>query len=243
MFGFFKKKEKVEKNNKSAYSQKYTPMFGNADDFMKLYRSGEENIVLGRNQGSNVGVTAIDPPADSIYIVNDDEDSILRHCIIPTVEQSKLSYVVYDPTGKYQEYLSAQMKARMYDIQVVDLNDESNRSRIDLFEVVNITKNSYWTSIMLAGSIKCEAKEVKIAHNLFMTMMEYLLAKKGKVDIELMSEVFNKIEVYDKTTLLDMEKCNAAQPSLLRLINANPDDRASVFIRLKHCSLRLLVKN
>lgn len=230
MFGFFKKKKNGEtaKPSKAANVSKYVPVFGSPDNFVKLYRQGDEHIVLGRNQGTNVGVTAIDPPGDTIYVVNDDADSILRQCVIPTVEQSKLSYIVYDPEGRYQEYLSAQMKARMYDIQVIDFNTE-NKSRIDLFEVVNITRNTYWTAIMLAGSIKCEAKEVKIAHDLFMTMMEYLLEKNGVVTIDTMTELFNKLMVYDKNTMLDMEQCAPARPSLLRLVNADAKCRASVY--------------
>lgn len=235
MFGLFKKKDKnnkATKNTKAEHKQqvsKYNPVLSTPDDFMRVYRQGEEHIVIGRNQGSNVGVTAIDPPADSLLVINDNSDEILRQCVIPTVEQSKLSYIIYDPNGAYYNALADKMKARLYDIQVLDLESSMNKSTVDLFEVVNITKNTYWTSVILAGSIKCEGAEIQAAHNLFMTMMEYLLEKKGCIFIEDMQELFNKVSVNDKETLLDMEKCSSAKPSLLRLINADPKDRGSVY--------------
>lgn len=232
MFGFFKKKNKaVNKTEPVAETNaiKYTPRLGNPNDFIQLYRTGEEHIVLGRHEGSNVGVTAIDPPGDSLYVINDDADSILRHCVIPTVEQGKLSYIVYDPDGQYQNALADKMKARLYDIQVIDFEDETNKSRVDLFEVVNITKNTYWTAVLLAGAIKCVGREINAAHNLFMTMMEYLLASKGYINITDMCQLFNKVSINDKETLLDMEKCSSARPALLRLINASPEDRATVY--------------
>lgn len=224
MFGFLKKKKDKKKNEKPTKGVVYSPRFGTLEEFLCEYRTGEEHLSLGRINGHAVGITGIVPPADSILVVNNNKTDVKDTLIAPIVEQCKLSYVIYDPDGKYHDALANKMKSKCYDVQVVDLTDEKHGSRIDVFEIANITKNPYWTAVLLSGSIKCSAEEIVVAHNLLMSLMEYDLQVHGQTSIESICTHFvslykreNKILeniAHVEKAVLPFEKFNAADETL-----------------------------
>lgn len=250
MFGLKKKKKNVPEQNaapvtnqapveeakpeKSAKHKKtFAPKFGSADSFTEAYLTGEEHVTIGRCGEETVGVTAIDPPADNIVVINDNPDSVMRQCVMPTVLQGKLSYVVYDPDGVYHEQLAGRMRLRGYDIQVVDLSDAEHSSRIDLFEIANITKNPYWVSVILSGSLKCNRQEIPVAHNLLMAMMQYLLAKKNRIYVNDMAELLDKVISIDTTVLKEMHDCPASKEAILNVAKASHNLLLVIAKRLK----------
>jgi hypothetical protein len=245
MFNLFKKKKKEEKKisvtpiSKSKNKPEHEmPMFGTADHFMKTYITGEQHIAIGKSGEDLVTATANSEPINDIIVINDDWTSVIQQCIVPTITQRRLSYVVYDPNGDCYARVGSAMKARGYDVQLVDLEDEENLSRVDLFEVANITKSPYWTSIMLTGAIRCEQNEIVVAHSLLMAMMLYSLELDQRIDIKDMVALFDRIKANDKHALLEIKSCKDADQYIRAFECALPALRASVMAKVEERFLR-----
>lgn len=230
MFNFLKKRKKNKNEEVVAQDQKnngtenqFAPKFGSSQDFMDAYMKNGVHVVIGHDGENEVGVSIIDPPGDTMFVVNDNFDSVLNQCVAPTVLQEKLSYVIYDPEGKYSESLGTKMRLRGYDVMVVDFADPENKSRLDLFEIANITRNPYWLSVILSGSIKCEKNEIAIAHNLFMSAMQYLLAEKGKLTVEDFCDVCQKIVAIDVDVLRAVRECSTSKDYIEELAKYDMD--------------------
>ena len=236
MFGFLKKKEKKakEKPTKKNKAQKnlYVPRCGTLEEFLSTYKTGEEHLTLGRVNGHGLSVTGLVPPADSILIINDNSDDVRKDMLAGIIGQGKLSYVVYDPEGKYCDSLSQRMKSKCYDVQVIDLNDESHSSRIDLFEIANITKNPYWTAVMLSASIGCTENEIIPAHDLLMALMEYDLSMHGTITIESICNSFVKLYKKDEKIIDDLSRTKRAYPHLAKFDENNANIKDSVYKKI-----------
>lgn len=226
MFGLFKKKEKVV----------FSPSFGNAEDFVNLYcGEGEECVTIGyREDHGNINIATSNHKTNNITIINDRKESIRDNCVAPILKQRKFSYVVYDPTGEYYERLSSKLETNGYETRLIDICDNENWDRIDLFETANITKNPYWTSILLAGSIGCETHEIFAAHSLFMAMMRYLLEKTEKINIIDMYDLFIKIKNNDKQILSEMRSMLETQRYIDRAFSNDPNITKDIFEKIQN---------
>lgn len=243
MFGLFKKKENKENIAEEPKQdtqpkgfgfakKKFIPTFGKVEDFARAYADGEKPLIIGTANGISVSVDANDAPTNNIVILNDDNISIAQQCVIPIVRQGTLSYVVYDPSGSYHSALAPILRSKGYDVQLVDLSDEENQSRIDLFEIANITKNAYWTSLILSGSIKCEGAEVAVAKHLFMTLMQYLLDTSGKITIENMKDLFTSLRAKDQDVIQQITNTKSANQYWVQFMNADPATRIAVYKKM-----------
>ena len=218
MFG--KKKEKAT----------YVPSLGTAEQFKNEYK--DEHLVIGVSAGNKVYIGANQTPCNNVVVINDNQRSVERQCVIPLIEQGELSYVVYDPNGTYRESLESKMKSIGYDVQLIDFDCEENMSRVDIFEVANMIKNPYWASVILSGSMKCTKEEVAPVHNLFMAIMQYLLAANKKVNIVDMYALFKKIQSNDQGLLLDMIHCAASSKYVNKFNECDEEMKASVCKKL-----------
>jgi hypothetical protein len=215
MFNLFKRKKKKDaqavENTVVQEQKKEMPVFGTADHFMNTYVSNEHNLAIGRQGDRLITVTADSAPTNDIIVINDDWTSTVRQCIMPTIAQRQLSYVVYDPNGDCYNRVASTMKAKGYDVQLVDFEAEGeNAARIDLFETANITKSPYWTSILLTSAINCEGDEIVVAHSLLMAMMLYGLELDQHIEIGELVDVFHRIKNNDKVTMLEVKSCKDA---------------------------------
>ena len=227
MFGLFKKKKKAKTEELL-----YRPSFGSHEDFVALYGKGKYLLPIGRKSSNNINVNVAQSPCKEITVINDVQKSADNQFILPLLKEKTLSYVVYDPENTYQVKLRQLMEDAGYDTQIVDFGDEKHRSRIDLFEITNITRNAYWLSVILAGSIKCTPKEIPVAHALFMAMMQYLITTKEKVDIISLYKVFKKVKDGDKEMFNEIQLCTTARGEMVKVWQASHDVKASVYEKI-----------
>lgn len=227
MFGFSKRNKKEAAKIEAAVNA-FTPSFGDANDFVRAY-GNSEGVVIARCDGEDVVISA-----GNVLIINDDQDSVVNQCVVPMVDKSNLSCAIYDPDGVYQKALGDVLKKEGYELNVIDLNDEAHKSRIDLFETANITRNAYWTAFVLAEALKCEDKyETKVAQNLFMAMMQYALSDNKKITVESLSQMFESVRARDEWLLEKLHACSASVDYIEEVDGANSDVLENVFTKIE----------
>jgi len=224
MFGFSKKKKANKANEQVKNNQGFAPSFGSVEDFEKRYNDGATYMAVGRKDGKLIGLSASSAPANNIFLINDNEELAREHYILPLMKQSLSSFVIYDPTEAYYNASADFLHENGYDIQIVDLEDPEHGSRIDLFEVANITRNTYWTSLILSGSVRCNQNEILPAHNLMMAIMQYLLDTKQKITVTETAKLLQGLLGEDSVkTVEDIEACPAAR-QYIEKFKASDDD-------------------
>ena len=219
MFGFKKrnkskpeaKAEQITNTEVKTNKSLYTPVFGTLEDFLASNK-GADGSLFGNN----------------ITVINDDKFSVAHQCIMPAILKGNLSYVVFDPDGKYYDEMRDRLVSIGYDVQQVDFDDELNRARVDIFEAVNITRNSYWLAFILAGSIKCDSKEIPVAHSMFVAIMQYLLSSRQSVTIKGVKEVFDSIKSGNTVIINDLASCPESKSSFTKFTEATKEVRESV---------------
>lgn len=224
MCGLFKKR-----NARKRAMRDFRPAFGILEDFEKKYANGSDFITIGKFGDHNVNVAINGGAAKKITIINDNEESIFNHCIAPIVAQGKMSYIVYDESGECYERLAEQMREKCYDVQLVDLANEEHPSRINLFEIVNITREPRYLAKFLADTLELENEEKAVAQSLLLAMMQYELAEHGIIDIVALNDLFNQLKMGDETGMLSVENCQYARANILNVYEANSETREAAF--------------
>ena len=226
LFGKKNKEPKPLKHKKGSKSNQtpvvepaieFSPVFNFADNFIATYCNKEPSVPVGKYNGREIDVAIGALKCNDILVVNNNENAICEKHIAPMLKRGGASYILYDKTGKYYEQFAPMMKSNGYDVQLIDFTDESNPSRIDIFEVLNTIKNPYWLSIIISSSIKCNAQELKVAHNLFMAMFEYLFSGTEAVDFVTLYGLFNNIRNKDMNTLNAIIQCEKARKFMMLL--------------------------
>lgn len=222
MFGFGKRKK----------NRTLTASFGTVDAFKEAYVKGDPDFLFGSDKNVPIGVSLNGFFHNKMTIINDDKDSIRNNCIIPMLSSRNLSYVLYDPDGEYFNATSAKLRSLGYDVAQLDFADETHASRINPFEMVNVTKNAYWNALIFAGSIKCTQAEVRVAHNIFMAMMQYILATGKNVDISNLHEIFNAIKETKASVIRDIMSCPSSAKYLKMFEDETIEVRSIVFAKI-----------
>lgn len=240
LFDFFKKKKKNMVEEPKKPSKIYYPEFGSFLDLQKLYPGNESHVVIGKCSDQSINLNFGKNSGETIQIINDDQFSITHQCVVPIVTQGKLSYVIYDPDGSYYDALADRMRTIKYDVQLVDLADPQHRSRIDLFEIANITKNAYWVALMIAGSIKCNASEIKVSHNLLMGMLQYLMFKNKRATIEELYPLFVAIKNNDEQRVALIKNCVDSKQYMEQYYLASEEVRKSVIDKIDNLFFKIV---
>lgn len=197
MFG--KKKKRIEA---------LKPTMGKIADFMNAYPAERKDLVLGREGLVELAIDVEPHQMNRIMVINNNAAKFADDILIPMIDKQNLSYVIYDPEGTYYDATKDELQRNEYDVEIIDIQDKSNRLRLDLFEVVNITKNPYCNALIFANSIQCEsAEETETALKLFMAIMTFLLSRKNRVSMSDMSYMFDKIKEKDASVIKMMCDC------------------------------------
>ncbi len=226
MFGFLKnlfkrkpktpkaeepKAEEVVKGKDNKKKIDYKPEFGTVEAFVEKYGQGDKHLIIGRKNNEGIAINAASEPCNDILFINDNSESVRKDIIMPLVRQGNMSYVIYDPDGEYYEALGNNMLDRGYDVQVIDFDDEEKKSRISLFEIVNITQNAYWVATVFASASGCTAEEAPVAHNALMAIMAYLLNTKNAVYAEDLINMMKSVFAKPEETIAMLNKCPSAR--------------------------------
>ena len=197
MFG--KKKKRIEA---------LAPKMGKIADFMNTYPAERKDLVLGREGLTELAIDVEPNQMNRIMFICNDDAKFADEILLPMIDKQNLSYVIYDPNGSYYEATKDELQRCGYDVEIIDVQDAENKIRIDLFEVVNITKNPYCNALIFANSVKCvNEQETTACVNLFMAIMTFLLARKNSVKMNDMAYIFNQIKAVDATTIKMLVNC------------------------------------
>ena len=197
MFG--KKKKRIEA---------LAPKMGKIADFMNTYPAERKDLVLGREGLTELAIDVEPNQMNRIMFICNDDAKFANEILLPMIDKQNLSYVIYDPNGSYYEATKDELQRCGYDVEIIDVQDAENKIRIDLFEVVNITKNPYCNALIFANSVKClNEQETTACVNLFMAIMTFLLARKNSVKMNDMAYIFNQIKAVDATTIKMLVDC------------------------------------
>jgi hypothetical protein len=219
MFNFLKKK-----NNSCAHAS--------IEDFAHQYTDKEKHVILGKINEANIELTLGSKTTNNVMLINDNQKSVIEESIVPTIMQSNLSYVIYDPGATYYNALEGMMKSKGYDVQTIDFEDNEHRSRVDLFEIANITKNPYWISVILAGSIHCQKYEIVTAHCVFMAIMQHLLDINGSININDMKSLFDRLCSDDEELIAAMLKSTSTTQYISQITKEDKRLIKSVFDKI-----------
>lgn len=223
MFG--KKKKKIDA------IASYRPEMGCFEDLLSTYQ-GEEHISIGKIGTQRIRVCGDKRPCNEITVINDIQKSVDNQVILPLLKEKTMSYVVYDPYGTYQKETMEMFENSGYDVQIVDIGNKDCLSRINIFEIANITKNSYWTAMILANSIQCTEAELPIAHALLMSMMQYLIQANDKIDIVSLYKLFKSVKEEDSAAWRALQTCPGSQSEIMKVWKTSQEVRTAVFEKL-----------
>lgn len=226
MFGFKKRKEKER------WMSEFTPSFGTADEFCAKYEQNDEAIVIGKSDDREIRVSISDGSVNKVVILNDSFTSVHKDVVAPILLKGNLSYIIYDEKGLHYDALAETMRSMGYDVQLIDLSDDDNASRINLFETVNITGNPHLLSVVLANSIQCDEQEVDVAYNLLMAMMHFVLSRSGVVDAKELDSLFRQIVTNDNEVMSELENCPGSREHIAQVYNVEADITESVIRKL-----------
>ena len=222
MFGKKKKINPIES---------YKPEFGSAEEFLDAY-NGEKNITIGKVDDLKIKICGDKKPCNEITIINDVQKSVDNQVVIPLLKEKTMSYIVYDPYNTYQNETIEMFENSGYDVQIVDIGNNDCLSRVNIFEIANITKNSYWLSVILSSSIKCSEDEKPVAHALLMSIMQYLIHTNNTIDIVSLYKVFKSVRNEETEIWRALQSCPGSQSEIVKVWKAPAEIRNSVYEKI-----------
>ena len=178
--GFFKKKTK---------GPLYTVELGSASDFVHAYKDQKNSM-----------------PTNNVVLISSNNRLLKEKCLVPTIKRGTSSFVIYDD-GIVDSGVFNALKARGYDVQVIDFADQTHKSRIDVFEMVNITKNTFWTAEIFANELLDIQEEKRlIVQQLLKAMLDMMVEHQQTVTIKRLWELFRAICANNQMIINEMMK-------------------------------------
>ena len=211
MFG--SKKQKIMEK----WANEFVPSFGTTDEFYKKYYQNCSMLAVGRLNNKKICIPLSNNDSNKIVVINDDLDSIHDDIVAPILLKGEMSYMVYDADGKHYAAMARTMRMMGYDVQLIDLASEEHISRINLFEIINITKDPHSLSVVLSNAIGGDEAETDAAYNLLMAIMKCNLAKRGAINAVEVDHMFKQIANGDTAALDELEGCQDAREHIMRV--------------------------
>ena len=229
---FSKKETKPNKNMPPEnYGEDFKAKFGKISAFTEAY-GNDPHITIAYDRLTPIKVNVSSRPAREITVINSSQYSRDSQFVIPFIKQRNLSYVVYDPDNFYYNTMADNMRDNGYDVQVIDFANKDHRTRIDLFEATNITHNAYWLSIILTSALRCTKEEMPCANSLFVSMMQYLLATEGEIQIEKMYILFKHVKENNEVAFKKMLECRESKLHMERYLGTEDDIKKNVLEKM-----------